>query len=156
MNSFNEAQISIGEHQVDSNGKVVGKSLLEIFQPAKDMNLKTEFEDYLANKHNISRDAVGKNIYGGEVTAPQSSEIVKKYEESHPEFKQWSEEVSKYNDNNLRDLVNSGMVSENLYNNLKEMYGDYVPIYRDIVSNMQEYSDDKVGGNTLKRATKSG
>lgn len=156
MNSFNEAQISIGEHQVDTNGKVVGKSLLEIFQPAKDMNLKTEFEDYLANKHNISRDAVGKNIYGGEVTAPQSSEIVKKYEESHPEFKQWSEEVSKYNDNNLRDLVNSGMVSENLYNNLKEMYGDYVPIYRDIVSNMQEYSDDKVGGNTLKRATKSG
>jgi len=156
MNSFNEAQISIGEHQVDSNGKVVGKSLLEIFQPAKDMNLKTEFEDYLANKHNISRDVVGKNIYGGEVTAPQSLEIVKKYEESHPEFKQWSEEVSKYNDNNLRDLVNSGMVSENLYNNLKEMYGDYVPIYRDIVSNIQEYSDDKVGGNTLKRATKSG
>ena len=156
MNSFNEAQVSIGEHQIDNHGKVVGKSLLEIFKPAKDMNLKTEFEDYLANKHNIARDAVGKNIYGGEVTAHQSAEIVQGYEKNHPEFKEWSENVSKYNDNNLKDLVSAGMVSEHLYNNLKLMYGDYVPIYRDIVSTMQEYNDDKVGGNTLKRATKSG
>lgn len=157
MNSFNEAQISIGEHQIDHNGNVVGKSLLEVFKPSEDANLKVEFEDYLANRHNISRDLVGKNIYGGEITAPQSSEIVQNYEKQYPQFKEWAKEVSKYNDNNLRDLVKAGMVSEQLYDNLKQMYGDYVPIYRDIVETMQDFEEqNKVGSNTLKRATQSG
>lgn len=156
MNAFNEAQISIGERQIDSRGNVVGKSLLEVFKPSKDAKLSTEFQDYLANKHNISRDLVGKNIYGGEVTAPQSSQIVQQYEAKYPQFKEWAKDVSTYNDNNLQDLVKSGMVSRATYNNLKEMYGDYVPIYRDIVQTMQEFEDDRVGTNTLKRATQSG
>jgi len=156
MNAFNEAQVCIGEHQVDIDGKEVGKSLVDIFKQSEDLNLKTEFEDYLANKHNISRDPYGKNIYGGEVSAPQSSKIVADYETKHPEFKKWSKEVSTYNDNNLKSLVKTGMVSEYTYNNLKSMYGDYVPIYRDIVDTVSEFSDDRVGTNTLKYAKKSG
>ena len=156
MSSFNEAMISIGNNQVDSKGKVIGKSLLDIFQPAEDSKLLPEFEDYLLNKHNISRYAHEKGIFGKEISSADSQKIVDNYEKKYPEFKKWSKEVSKYNDNNLKDLVNNGMVSQETYDKLREMYGDYVPTYRDITENLSQYlDDDSVGGNTLGRATES-
>lgn len=155
MNTFNEAQISIGEKQIDTNGNVVGKSIIDIFEPAEKSGLSVEFDDYLLNKHNISRFAHEKGLYGNEVSADTSKNIVKNYEKLHPEFKKWSEDVSKYNDNNLRDLVNNGLVSEETYSNLKSMYGDYVPTFRDITDNVMQYEDDSVGNNGLKRATQS-
>lgn len=155
MNTFNEAQISIGEKQIDTNGNVVGKSIIDIFEPAEKSGLSVEFDDYLLNKHNVSRFAHEKGLYGNEISADTSKKIVKKYEELHPEFKEWSEDVSKYNDNNLRDLVNNGLVSEETYSNLKNMYGDYVPTFRDITDNVMQYEDDSVGNNGLKRATQS-
>lgn len=156
MNTFNEAQISIGTEQINSKGTIVGKSLIDIFKPSEEAKLKTEFEDYLLNKHNISRTAVGKSLYGDDVTAPQSKRIVENYEKEFPEFKKWSDEVNKYNDNNLKDLVDNGMVSKDTYSKLKELYGDYVPTFRDITETMQEFIDnERVGGNTLKYANKS-
>lgn len=155
LNSFNEAQISIGDNQVNSKGEVVGKSLNDIFKQAEEMELNVDFEDYLLNKHNIARTAFGKSIYGDSVSAPQSKRITENYEKKHPEFKEWAKEVNKYNDNNLRDLVDNGLVSKETYDKLKEMYSDYVPTYRDITETMQEFEDNRVGNNTLKSATKS-
>lgn len=155
LNSFNEAQISIGDNQVNSKGEVVGKSLNDIFKQAEEMELNVDFEDYLLNKHNIARTAFGKSIYGDSVSAPQSKRITENYEKQHPEFKEWAKEVNKYNDNNLKDLVDNGLVSKETYDKLKEMYGDYVPTYRDITETMQEFEDNRVGNNTLKTATKS-
>ena len=155
LNSFNEAQISIGDNQVNSKGEVVGKSLNDIFKQAEEMKLNVDFEDYLLNKHNIARTAFGKSIYGDTVSAPQSKRITENYEKQHPEFKEWAKEVNKYNDNNLKDLVDNGLVSKETYDKLKEMYGDYVPTYRDITETMQEFEDNRVGNNTLKSATKS-
>lgn len=155
LNSFNEAQISIGENQVNSNGEVVGKSLNDIFKQAEDMQLNVDFEDYLLNKHNIARTSFGKSLYGDNVSAPQSKRIAENYEKRHPEFKEWAKEVNKYNDNNLKDLVDNGLVSKETYDKLKEMYGDYVPTYRDITETMQEFDDNRIGSSTLKAATKS-
>lgn len=155
LNSFNEAQISIGENQVNSKGEVVGKSLNDIFKQAEDMKLNVDFEDYLLNKHNIARTAFGKSLYGDNVSAPQSKKIAENYEKQHPEFKEWAKEVNKYNDNNLKDLVDNGLVSKGTYDKLKEMYGDYVPTYRDITETMQEFEDNRIGSSALKAATKS-
>ena len=54
MNTFNEAQISIGDRQVITNKKgtdveVVGKSIMDIFSEADKSNLSNEFDDYLLN-----------------------------------------------------------------------------------------------------------
>lgn len=155
MNTFNEAQISIGDYQINSNGEKVGKSIIDIFEPAKKANLSLEFDDYLLNKHNVSRYAHEKGVFGDEISAIDSKKIVEHYENKYPDFREWSNEVSKYNDNNLRDLVDNGMVSEETYKKLKEMYGDYVPTYRDITDNISQYIDDSVGGNTLGKATQS-
>ncbi len=155
LNSFNEAQISIGDYQINSNGDKVGKSIIDIFEPAKNANLSLEFDDYLLNKHNVSRYAYEKGVFGSEISAVDSKRIVEYYENKFPDFKEWSNEVSKYNDNNLKELVDNGMVSEETYKKLKEMYGDYVPTYRDITDNISQYMDDSVGGNTLGMATQS-
>lgn len=155
LNVFNEAQVCIGDAQVDSHGNVIGKSIIDIFKPAEEANLSAEFDDYLLNKHNISRYAHEKGIFGSEVSATDSQRIVENYEAKYPQFKEWAEEVSRYNDNTLKDLVNNGLVSQETYNNLREMYGDYVPTYRDITDNISQYVDDNVGGNTLKTATQS-
>lgn len=160
MNTFNEAQISIGDGQVITNEKgtdveVVGKSIMDIFSEADNSKLSNEFDDYLLNKHNISRYAYEKGVFGKEISATDSQRIVKSYEEKHPEFIKWSKEVSNYNDNNLKDLVRNGLVSKETYNKLREMYSDYVPTFRDITENIAQYQDDSVGGNTLKKATES-
>ena len=155
MNTFNESQISIGDNQINSKGEVVGKSIIDIFQPAQDMNVSKEFEDYLLNKHNISRYAHEKGIFGKEISATYSQNIVNSYEKKYPQFKEWAKDVSKYNDNNIKDLVSNGLVSETTYKNLKKMYGDYVPTFRDITDNISQYGDDRVGGNVLKKATES-
>ena len=155
MNTFNEAQISIGDNQVNSKGEVVGKSLIDVFKPSVDSGLDLKFEDYLLNRHNISRYAYEKGLYGNEISAADSSEIVSKYEEKYPQFKKWAKDVYKYNDNNLKDLVSNGMISQNLYDKLKDLYGDYVPTFRDITNNISEYIDDTVGSNPIKKATQS-
>lgn len=155
MNTFNEAQISIGDYQINSKGEKVGSSIIDIFQPAEKAKLSMEFEDYLLNKHNISRYAHEKGIYGKEISATDSQNIVSNYETKYPQFKEWAKEVYKYNDNSLRDLVDNSLVSEDTYKLLKEMYGDYVPTFRDIVENISQYEDDRVGSNPLKGATQS-
>ena len=153
MNTFNEAQISIGDYQINSKGNVVGKSIIDIFKNSDDMNLSKEFDDYLLNKHNISRYAHEKGIFGKEISTIDSQGIINNYDKKYPQFKKWAKEVSKYNDNNLKDLVDNGLVSKETYKKLKEMYKDYVPTFRDISDNISQYVDDRVGGNTLKRAT---
>lgn len=155
MNTFNEAQISIGDYQINSKGNVVGKSIIDIFKNSDDMNLSKEFDDYLLNKHNISRYAHEKGIFGKEISTIDSQGIINNYDKKYPQFKKWAKEVSKYNDNNLKDLVDNGLVSKETYKKLKEMYKDYVPTFRDISDNISQYVDDRVGGNTLKRATES-
>ncbi len=156
LSTFNEAQYSIGNEQVNSKGEVVGESLLDIFKPIEKAKLEEDFEDYLLNKHNISRTVAGKSIYGDDVSAPQSKKIVEKYEQKYPQFKEWSEKVNKYNQNTLKDMADMGMISQETYSNLRTMYSDYVPTYRDIVDEKLIFDDDnKVGGNALGKATKS-
>lgn len=160
MTAFTEAQVSIGDRQIITNEKgtdveEVGKSIIDIFSEADNANLSNEFDDYLLNKHNIARYAHEKGIFGSEISATDSQNIVDLYEKQHPEFIKWSQEVSAYNDNNLKDLVRNGLVSKETYENLRTMYKDYVPTFRDITDNVQQYVDDKVGNNTLGKATQS-
>ncbi len=155
LSTFNEAQYSIGEEQVNSKGEIVGESLLDIFKPVEEAKLSEDFEDYLLNKHNIARTAVGKSIYGDDVSAPQNKKKVEQYEKKYPQFKEWAEKVSKYNQNTLRDMVDTGMITENTYKNLRLLYGDYIPTYRDIIEERTIADDGNIGNNVLGKATKS-
>lgn len=156
LSSYAEAQYSIGVAQTNNKGEVIGKSLIEIFKPAQDAGLIKEFNDYLLNLHNIDRSGALKSIFGDKITALESKKIADKYEKAHPEFKSWAEDVYKFNQNELQNMVDAGFISEETKELFESMYGKYVPIHRDIEKVYQDLSDttEEVAGanNPIKRA----
>ena len=114
----------------DREGNIVGKSFKEIVSqiPKK---LQKDFENYLLNKHNISRMAEGKPVFGADVTADVSKANVAQYEKLHPEFKQASADLQNW----WRSFVNewgvkSGLIDADTQKMLQQKYPDYVPTYR--------------------------
>lgn len=158
IGSLSEAQYSIGKAQTDNNGKVIGKSLNDIFKPSIDKGLYMEFNDYLFNRHNIDRLAIDKAVYGKEFTAENSKRILSNYEKKYPEFKKWSKEVYRYNKNALTNKMEAGFISKDTYNNFLQLYGNYVPTFRDIVEGTEgrieaNFDEKKAGFNPIQKAT---
>ena len=158
IGSLSEAQYSIGKAQTDNNGKVIGKSLNDIFKPSIDKGLYMEFNDYLFNRHNIDRLAIDKAVYGKNFTTENSKRILSEYEKKYPEFKKWSKEVYRYNKNALTNKMEAGFISKDTYNNFLQLYGNYVPTFRDIVEGTEgrvevNFDEKKAGFNPIKKAT---
>lgn len=130
LSTFGEAQYSIGIAQTNNNGEEIGKSLIDIFKPAKEAGLKEKFNDYLLNKLNLERQAVEKSVFGDKITSEESRQIIKQYEQLYPQFKEWSEDVYKFNRNELQNLVDAGFISEETQELFRNLYGNYVPIHR--------------------------
>jgi ribosomal protein S18 acetylase RimI-like enzyme len=71
-----------------------------------------------------------KPVFGDSVTAEVSREIVNEYEMNNPEFMDWAKDVYDYNNANLDQLVQSGVISQETATQFAEMYPNYVPIGR--------------------------
>lgn len=155
LGAFSEGQFTIGRGQTDNNGKIIGKSVKEIWKPAEKANLVNEFSEYLLYKHNVDRINQNNPLLGYEINAPQSAEIAKKLETKYPQFKEWAKDVYTYYDNELQNFVDAGIITEEFKNQLNEMYPHYVKISRNIENNFNVKSDEKVAGgkNPIKRAT---
>lgn len=155
LGAFSEGQFTIGRGQTDNNGKIIGKSVKEIWKPAEKANLVNEFSEYLLYKHNVDRINQNNPLLGYEINAPQSAEIAKKLETKYPQFKEWAKDVYTYYDNELQNFVDAGLITEEFKNQLNEMYPHYVKISRNIENNFNVKSDEKVAGgkNPIKRAT---
>lgn len=126
--SNGKGQYQIGTAQTDNNGNKIGKSVNEIFKPAEDSKLTTEFDDYLAHRLNIERyDKVP--VWDESVTPEISQEIVDEYEEKYPQFKEWAKDVYTFNDNQLQKMIDAGLSKENARDWL---YDNYVTISRQI------------------------
>lgn len=95
-----------------------------------------EFNDYLQNKHNISRMTLEER-YGSPnkpvngKSAEESRHIVADYESTHPEFKGYAQNLRNYwNEFTKTWLLDTGMIDSEGYARLQDMYPDYVPTYR--------------------------
>lgn len=155
LGAFSEGQFTIGRGQTDNNGKIIGKSVKEIWKPAEKANLVNEFSEYLLYKHNVDRINQNNPLLGYEINAPQSAEIAKKLETKYPQFKGWAKDVYTYYDNELQNFVDAGIITEEFKNQLNEMYPHYVKISRNVENNFNVKSDEKVAGgkNPIKHAT---
>lgn len=140
LSTFAEAQYAIGIAQTDSKGNEIGKSLIDIFKPVKEAGLKNQFNDYLLNRLNIERLAVEKSIFGPEITSETSRNTIRKYEKKYPQFKEWANDVYKYNSNELQNLVDAGFISKETQELFHSMYGDYVPIHRILEETVEKAS----------------
>lgn len=76
------------------------------------------------------------------------------YEEKYPEFKQIAKDLYAYQDKVLRYVVDSGMMSEDDYNNIKRLNLFYVPFYRITEFTDKDQADPRsVAENEMRRRT---
>lgn len=130
---------------VDQTGKNIGVSLKEIVQKIP-QSKAVDFEDYLLHKHNIARMEEGKPVFGEEITPEISRAKIIQYETENPEFKELGNQVNKF----LKSFMEtwgkkSGLISDELWTQLKNKYPDYVPTNR-------VFSELEKGKNYVKRS----
>ncbi|MCI8654271.1 MAG: hypothetical protein HFJ48_00095 [Clostridia bacterium] len=154
LNSFAEAQYVIGVAQTDNQGNKIGKSINEIWKPVEDMKLTKEFSEYLLHKHNIDRSGRGKYVLGEDIGPTESTAIALELEQKHPEFKQYAKDIKEFNHNNLINLKEAGLLTQEIIEYLEGIYPNYVTISRDIEENLYVGDDKKTGvGAPIKQAT---
>lgn len=124
-----EISTNINNAQIDNNGKKIGKSLVDIFVPAKKEKLSEPFNDYLFHLSNIERH---KNEKGSLVPLNESETLVKEYEKTYPQMKNWAKDVNTYNKNLLYKQAEAGLITEDTADYLSNKYKFYVPFIENI------------------------
>lgn len=151
------AEYSIGVEQVNNEGKKIGKSLIDIWEPITESGKEFDFSMYLLHKHNIDRYAQGKPVFGEKITSEISQEEVLKYEQNNPEFIKWAKDINKYNRNLLQNMVDAGITSEESQKYYNDTYSNYVRIYRDITGNSPvTINNGKIKVNSPIKTAKGG
>lgn len=120
---------------VDSKGQVVGESLKSILAPLKPLMRKNkhiyvDFEDYLLNKHAITRFDRGEKVFRDELNWTQSygTQKVSEYERMFPQFKEMSEKLYEFQNQMAQKwLVDTGMIPQDMLNSWIEKNPYYVP-----------------------------
>jgi hypothetical protein len=135
LNSRGSDQISkqiLTEKMVDKNGEVVGNSLKDIASQIP-KNKEKLFEDYLINKHAITRMNRGEKVFPDEMkmNAAKSEAKVLEYEKQHPEFKDLANQYYEYNKQlGEKWLVDTGILSKDQWKGYLEANPHYVPNQR--------------------------
>src|SRR5665648_85702 len=118
------------EALVNPQGVKIGDSLktnTKQLKSAKDMQ---SFDDYLVNKHAITRMRAGEKVYPDEMAmTPEMSEAkVKEIEALHPEFKELSTKLYEFQNKLTKSwLVDTGIVSPEAYGKWVIDNPHYVP-----------------------------
>lgn len=154
LNSFAEGQYVIGVAQTDNQGNNIGKSINDIWRPIEDKGLTKEFSEYLLHKHNIDRSGRNKFIFGEEIGPTESTAIALELENRHPEFKQYAKDIKEFNHNNLNNLKEAGMLTQDTIDYIEAMYPNYIAISRNIEDSLYTGNNEKTGTTSpLKKAT---
>lgn len=151
---------------VDSQGNVVGDSLKDILsglprtskglvnsstksqirQVSKDIYV--DFEDYLINKHAITRAERGEMVFDKKLnwTPEYGAQKVSEYEKMFPEFKDTAEKLYEFN----RQMVNSWLVDTGIVSpSMAKAWFDANPYY---VPNKRYFSKLEKRGGGVSRA----
>lgn len=122
---------------VDSNGKIINdKSFKQCISDIKSKDIK-DFDNYLILKHSVEwlepSDGKVKRVFADDTL--QDIERIQKeiaaYENEHPEFKKSAENLYEFQRDMLKYwLVETGGMSEELFDELQNKYPCYVPFKR--------------------------
>lgn len=146
---FERLSLETGNQELQAKYKSIGrsdrmaqrfmeKSLKPIIERVDNSGKTKQFYEYLYHMHNADRmtlaqryeDTPNKPVFGDAVTADVSKNAAAKLLNANPEFKQWAEEIYKYNRHNRELLVEGGVISRELADHWEKMYPHYVPIRR--------------------------
>lgn len=150
----------LNENLVDRQGNKIGESLKTI---VKDIpkNKQDDFLNYVLQRHNIDRAREGKAVYK-DFTSDESLKAVKIIEKNNPEYKALNDRLVKYLTDFESEWGNkSGLISDELWQNLQATYKNYVPTQRSF-SELEAGAINSTNGrgfvdtgNSLKKATGS-
>ncbi len=147
------------EHYLpNKNGEKIGDSLETIIRKVP-KEKQTEFYDYLAMKHNVDRWAENKPLFKS-VSPEQSKQLISKYENSNPNFKEIAETYYGHWDVFMKEwYVDSGLGSIESYDAMKVKYPNYIPGYRNFGDNANvpggsssNFGKTIKAGNVIKKA----
>ena len=113
------------------------KSLDSIRETVVNSGKLQEFSEYMYHMLNIDRMTLdvrmeedNKPVFGDNVTAEQSKQMVRQLQFDNPEFMDWANDIYDYN-KALRDvLVENGVISQKDADYYEKKYPHYVPIQR--------------------------
>lgn len=140
LTAMSRGQNAIGKDRyefdsINKKEKIISKSL-ESIRSEVGNNIE-KFSNYMYHKLNIDRMTLeerfgvdNKPVFAKGITAEISERIVNEYEQKNPKFKEWAKDIYDYNKANKKELVNNGVISQELADLLDERYPHYVPIAR--------------------------
>lgn len=120
---------------VDSQGQVVGESLKSILSPLKEAmkknkNIYVDFEDYLINKHAVTRAERGEKVFRDELgwTPEKGSQKSTEYEQMFPEFTEAANKLYTFNRQMVQSwLVDTGIITQDMADAWLKSNPYYVP-----------------------------
>lgn len=118
--------------QVDSKGRDIGKSLKEILAPLpQHEHSYVDFEDYLVNRHAITRmEKRGERVFREDLhwTPDEGRQILADYEAAYPQFKTMAGEIDKFQRNMAQHwLVDTGLLPQKSLDQWLDENPTYVP-----------------------------
>lgn len=121
----------------DYDGNIVGDSLKDVMSAIKPEEVNA-FSDYLINKHAPSWIEKGRTVYAD----PRANNVeylnkkVQDFEQKYPHFKETSERLYQFNRQvGQAWLVDTGLISQELWDKIHEMYPFYIPLNRAVSNN---------------------
>lgn len=119
------------ERMVDSQGRVIGKSLKDITsQIPSNKQVYDNFVDYLIARHAPTRMERGEKVYSRklEMTPDSARAKVDEYEKNYPQFATLAEDLDNWNDTIGRAwLVDTGIVPESMFNAWRKENPFWIP-----------------------------
>lgn len=120
---------------VDTNGQVVGESLKSILAPLRPLmrrnkHIYVDFEDYLINKHAITRFERGEKVFRDDLnwTPAYGAQKVAEYERMFPQFKEMADKLYNFQRELAQKwLVDTGMIPQSMLDSWVEQNPFYVP-----------------------------
>ncbi|MEK8206778.1 LPD38 domain-containing protein [Paenibacillus sp. FSL L8-0696] len=120
---------------VESNGQVVGESLKSILKPLKTLMKKNksiyvDFEDYLLNKHAITRAGREEKVFRDDLnwSADYGEQKITEYEQMFPEFAEAAENLYAFNKQMVQSwLVDTGIITQDTAQAWVDKNPYYVP-----------------------------
>ncbi|QHT61689.1 hypothetical protein GXP70_18060 [Paenibacillus lycopersici] len=136
--------------QVDSQGKDIGKSLKEILAPLpQHEHSYVDFEDYLVNRHAITRmEKRGERVFREDLhwTPDEGRQILADYEAAYPQFKTMADGIDQFQRNMAQHwLVDTGLLPQKSLDQWLDENPTYVPNKR-YFSELEKTGSAKGGG----------
>lgn len=137
-NSIADGRLTIAF--TDNHDKVIGRSLASVLEEGgiNDLNAKS-FDAYLTARIALDRieaaeknNGIGSKVYADTELQDKDNLIsdIQTYELKNPTFADTAKGVYEYENHLLDVAVDSGLISSELSDELRELYPHYVPLYR--------------------------